>query len=115
MKKLAQYLRGWIDYFGISEYYRPILEIDHWLRRRVRMCHWKQWRYVRTRVRSLLKMGTHPNVAIPMSFSRKGPWKWYPDVSYANRYDQSMVERSRSAVCQRTMGKHSLPDYGPAT
>jgi len=75
MKKLAQYLRGWMNYFGISEYYRPIPEIDHWLRRRVRMCYWKQWRYVRTRVRNLLKMGTHPNVAIPMSFSRKGPWK----------------------------------------
>jgi len=75
MKKITQYLRGWMNYFGISEYYRPIPEIDHWLRRRVRMCYWKQWRYVRTRVRNLLKMGTHPNVAIPMSFSRKGPWK----------------------------------------
>jgi RNA-directed DNA polymerase len=75
MKKIAEYLRGWMNYFGISEYYRPIPEIDHWLRRRVRMCYWKQWRYVRTRVRNLLGMGTHPNVAIPMSFSRKGPWK----------------------------------------
>ena len=42
--KLAQYLRGWMDYFGISQYYRPIPELDHWLRRRVRMCYWKQWR-----------------------------------------------------------------------
>ena len=39
--KLAEYLRGWIGYFGISEYYRPIPEIDHWLRRRIRMCYWK--------------------------------------------------------------------------
>jgi RNA-directed DNA polymerase len=75
MQKIAQYLRGWMNYFGISEYYRPIPEIDHWLRRRVRMCYWKRWRYVRARVRNLLKMGTHLNVAIPMSFSRKGPWK----------------------------------------
>jgi len=74
-KKLAQYLRGWMNYFGISEYYRPIPEIDHWLRRRVRMCYWKQWRRFRTRVRNLLKLGTHPGVAIPMCFSRKGPWK----------------------------------------
>ena len=74
-KKLAQYLRGWMNYFGISEYYRPIPEIDHWLRRRVRMCYWKQWRYVRTKVRNLLKLGTHPGVAIPMCLSRKGPWK----------------------------------------
>ena len=75
MKKFAQCIRGWVNYFGISEYYRPIPEIDHWLRRRVRMCYRKQWRYVRTRVRNLLGMGTHPNVAIPMSFSRKGQWK----------------------------------------
>jgi RNA-directed DNA polymerase len=75
MEKLAQYLRGWMNYFGISEYYRPIPEIDHWLRRRVRMCYWKQWRRFRTRVRNLLKLGTHPGVAIPLCFSRKGPWK----------------------------------------
>jgi RNA-directed DNA polymerase len=75
LKKLAQYLRGWMNYFGISYYYRPIPEIDHWLRRRVRMCYWKQWRYVRTKVRNLLKLGTHPGVAIPMSLSRKGPWR----------------------------------------
>jgi len=75
LKKLAQYLRGWMNYFGVSEYYRPLPEIDHWLRRRVRMCYWKQWRYVRTKVRNLLKLGTHPGVAIPMCLSRKGPWK----------------------------------------
>ena len=75
LKKLAQYIRGWMNYFGISEYYRPIPEIDHWLRRRMRMCYWKQWRFVRTRVRNLLKMGTHPNIAVPMGLSRKGPWK----------------------------------------
>jgi len=74
-KKLAQYIRGWTNYFGISEYYRPIPEIDHWLRRRMRMCYWKQWRYVRTKIRNLLRLGTHPGVAIPMSLTRKGPWR----------------------------------------
>jgi RNA-directed DNA polymerase len=39
LTELAQYRRGWMNYFGISEYYRPIPEIDHWLRRRVRMCY----------------------------------------------------------------------------
>ena len=37
LRKLAQYLRGWVNYFGISDYYRPVPEIDHWLRRRLRM------------------------------------------------------------------------------
>jgi RNA-directed DNA polymerase len=75
LKELGLYLRGWMNYFGISEYYRPLPEIDHWLRRRVRMCYWKQWRYVRTKIRELLKLGTHPGVAIPMCLSRKGPWR----------------------------------------
>ncbi|WP_425358446.1 hypothetical protein [Thiorhodococcus drewsii] len=27
-----------MGYFGISDYYRPIPELDHWLRRSIRMC-----------------------------------------------------------------------------
>ena len=72
--KLAQYVRGWINYYGISEYYSPIPELDHWLRRRVRMCYWKQWRLARTKVRNLLKLGASKKVAIPIAMSRKGPW-----------------------------------------
>jgi RNA-directed DNA polymerase len=74
-EKLAQYLRGWMNYFGISEYYRPIPIIDHWLRRRVRMCYWKQWRLCRTKVRKLLKLGTSLKAAIDVGLSRKGPWR----------------------------------------
>jgi RNA-directed DNA polymerase len=72
--KLAQYVRGWVNYFGISEYYSPIPEIDHWLRRRVRMCYWKQWRLCRTKVKKLLKLGVSLKAAIPIALSRKGPW-----------------------------------------
>ena len=73
-KKLAEYVRGWMNYYGISEYYRPIPEIDEWLRRRIRMCYWKQWRYTRTKVRNLLKLGTFKRQAILTALSRKGPW-----------------------------------------
>lgn len=55
MHKLGQYLRGWVAYFGISQYYRPVPELDEWLRRRVRMCYWKtkfQWRLTCTQVMS---------------------------------------------------------------
>ena len=74
LHKLAQYLRGWMHYFGISEYYRPMPELDHWLRRRVRMCYWKQWRYCRTKVRNLRKLGMPLRAAIAVGLSRKGPW-----------------------------------------
>jgi len=72
--KIAEYVRGWMNYCGISEYYRPIPEIDEWLRRRIRMCYWKQWRYARTKVRNLLKLGTSKRQAILTALSRKGPW-----------------------------------------
>ena len=74
-KKLAEYLRGWVGYFGISESYRPIPEIDHWLRRRIRMCYWKQWRFCRTKVSNLLRLGTFLKTAISAGMSRKGPWR----------------------------------------
>ena len=74
-KKLAEYLRGWVGYFGISEYYRPVPEIDQWLRRRIRMCYWKQWRLCRTKVKNLLRLGTSLKAAIAVGMSRKGPWR----------------------------------------
>ena len=39
LTELGRYLRGWMGYFWINEYYRPIPEIDQWIRRRVRMCY----------------------------------------------------------------------------
>jgi RNA-directed DNA polymerase len=72
--KLAQYVRGWMGYFGISDYYRPIPELDQWLRRRVRMCYWKQWRYVRTKVKNLLALGTGKHQAILTAISSKSYW-----------------------------------------
>ena len=75
LKKLAQYVRGWMQYFGSAEYYRPIPELDHWLRRRIRMCYWKQWRKCRTKVRNLLKLGVPLKAAIAVGMSRKSFWR----------------------------------------
>jgi RNA-directed DNA polymerase len=72
--RLAQYARGWMGYFGISEYYRPVPELDEWLRRRVRMCYWKQWRLCRTKVSNLLALGTGKRQAILTAISSKSYW-----------------------------------------
>lgn len=74
LHKLAEYVRGWMGYFGLSEYYSPIDGLDGWIRRRIRMCYWKQWRRCRTKVRELVKLGTHLRTAISVGLSRKGPW-----------------------------------------
>jgi RNA-directed DNA polymerase len=75
LKKPAQYVRGWMNSFGIAEYYRPIPELDHWLRRRIRMWYWKQWRTCRTKVRNLLKLGVPLKAAISVGMSRKSVWR----------------------------------------
>jgi RNA-directed DNA polymerase len=74
LDRLTRYVRGWMNYFGISDYYRPIPEIDSWIRRRIRMCYWKQWRWVRTKVRNLLALGTNKRQAILTAISSKSYW-----------------------------------------
>ena len=73
LRKLNEYLQGWRQYFGLSQYYRPLPALEAWLRRRLPMCFWKQWRYVRTKVRELLKLRTAKRTAILTALSRKGP------------------------------------------
>ena len=57
LKELTVYMRGWINYFGIAQGYQKCIDLDYWIRRWVRMCYWKQWRKVRTKVRNLIKLG----------------------------------------------------------
>jgi len=75
LRKLAVYVRGWMNYYGISEVYDPIPAIDPWLRRRIRLCYWKRWRYRRTKIRELLRLGVPQSVAVPVCMSNKGLWR----------------------------------------
>jgi len=40
--KTSQFIRGWINYFGIVNIYQLCVDLDHWIRRRVRMAYWRQ-------------------------------------------------------------------------
>lgn len=72
--KLGQYLRGWTAYFGISQYYQPVPGLDDWIRRRIRMCYWKQWRWARTKIKHLLNLGVSLKTAIQHGVSSKSYW-----------------------------------------
>jgi len=73
--KVSQFLRGWINYYGIANAYQTSVELDHWIRRRVRMCYWRQWRKPRTKVRNLLKRGVKIQTAVACGITSKGPWR----------------------------------------
>ena len=73
--RVSQYLRGWISYFGIASGYQHCVELDHWIRRRVRMAYWRQWRKSRTKVRNLMRLGVHVKAAVVCGITSKGPWR----------------------------------------
>ena len=73
--KISEYLRGWINYFGIAKGYQLCVDLDHWIRRRVRMAYWRQWRKPRTKVRNLMRLGVHVQAAVACGITSKGPWR----------------------------------------
>jgi len=75
LHKLSQYLRGWINYFGIANAYQQSIDLDQWIRRRVRMCYWRQWRKPRTKIAKLMKLGVGTKWAVTCGITRKGPWR----------------------------------------
>ncbi len=74
LKKIRQYVVGWMGYYRLSEYYTTIAEIDSWLRRRIRMCYLKQWGRMKTIVRKLLALGCPITSAVGLGRSSKAWW-----------------------------------------
>lgn len=99
--KLSQYLRGWINYYGIANAYQQCVELDHWIRRRVRMCYWRQWRKPRTKVRNLMKRGVHVQAAVACGLTSKGPWRSSKTPG---------IQQALSLAYLKTEGLHSLRD-----
>ena len=73
--QLRRFITGWINYFGLNEYYRSIPALDHWIRRRIRMCYLNQWRSPRTRIRNLIKRGVSVKEAVSLGLSSKGYYR----------------------------------------
>ena len=75
IKQLNQYLGGWMGYYALSEVPSLFQELDEWLRRRLRMCQWKQWKRTRTRVRELRALGLKELDVWGAAGSRKSYWR----------------------------------------
>jgi RNA-directed DNA polymerase len=75
IEALHRYVTGWLNDFGHSHSYAELVELDHWLRRRVRLCYWKQWKRPRTRRRHLLALGLSRDQVQRATRSRKGDWR----------------------------------------
>ena len=74
MRNVKVYIRGWLGYFGIASMKTTMQEWDGWLRRRIRMYIWKQWKKPKARVENLMKLGMPKWKAYRNGNSRKGYW-----------------------------------------
>ena len=57
IQKLNQYLIGWCGYFALADTKSIFQELDGWIRRRLRMCLWKNWKKPKTKIRNLISLG----------------------------------------------------------
>lgn len=75
LERLRLYVNGWLGYYAMGVPYKEVRSMDQWLRRRVRLCYWKQWRLPRTRFRNLLRLGVNRSTIKQASRCRKGYWR----------------------------------------
>ena len=108
--ELRLYVRGWLNYYQLSCTYTVIEGLSSWVRRRVRLYYWKQWKQARTRRRNLIALGIDPSEVHKASRSRKG---------YRRMSQMSLV---RNALNNRWLEEQGVPDvraiwiklhYGP--
>ncbi|BAC12036.1 recombinase for Bh.Int [Oceanobacillus iheyensis HTE831] len=75
IEKLNKYLMGWCGYYALAETPSKFEEFDKWIRRRLRMCMWKQWKLPRTKVRKLISLGVPDHKAYEWGNTRKNYWR----------------------------------------
>lgn len=75
IEELNQYLMGWCGYFSLADTPSIFRDMDKWIRRRLRMCLWKQWKNPRTKVKRLIFLGMPKNKAYEWGNTRKGYWR----------------------------------------
>jgi RNA-directed DNA polymerase len=98
--ELNRYTRGWLNYYKLSSTYKEVRALSVWVRRRVRLYYWKQWKQPRTRRRHLLALGADPNEVHRATRSRKGYWR------------MSQNEIVRFALNNRWLEEQGVPDLG---
>ncbi|KUK37148.1 MAG: RNA-directed polymerase [Thermacetogenium sp.] len=75
IRRINAYMGRWLGYFALAETPSVFQSLEEWLRRRLRMCLWKQWKRVRTRYRELRALGLPEWVVHQFANTRKGPWR----------------------------------------
>ena len=74
LNNIKVFMQGWLGYYGIAEMKSTMDNWNGWLRRRIRMYIWKQWKKPKTRATNLEKLGMPDWMAYRNGNTRKGYW-----------------------------------------
>ena len=72
--KLTQFIRGWVNYFGMADMKGLLQSNDKWLRHRIRAIYWKQWKKPKTKYRKLKELGMNEDFIQWHANMRQGIW-----------------------------------------
>ena len=72
--KLTQFIRGWVNYFGMADMKSLLQSNDKWLRHRIRAVYWKQWKKTKTKYRKLKELGMNEDFIQWHANMRQGIW-----------------------------------------
>ena len=75
IERVNRYVTGWAGYFWLASAKKHLEALDGWIRRRLRMCLWKQWKRPKARLRNLRALGVPEWAARMMANSRRGCWE----------------------------------------
>ena len=73
--RLNRIIRGWVNYFKVADMRKQCHRLDEWIRRRLRMCCWEQWKKIKTRHDHLVRSGIPDRKAWEYANTRKGSWR----------------------------------------
>ena len=90
IRLINRFTVGWTAYFAYADTPTPFVELDEWLRRRLRQVRWKEWKRYQTRRRNLRALGIPERQAREWAGSRKGYWRvagsWILTRTLTNAY-----------------------------
>nr|BAD18275.1 reverse transcriptase-maturase-endonuclease of group II intron Bh.Int [Shouchella clausii] len=75
LRRLNRYLTGWLGYYQLVDTPSILAQIDAWIRRRLRMIRWKEWKTTSARQKNLVRLGIKKAKAWQWANSRKGYWR----------------------------------------
>jgi RNA-directed DNA polymerase len=107
-KELTPVMRGWVNYFRLTEVKGIFDELDGWVRRKLRCILWRQWKRSYTRAKNLMRRGLGEERAWTSATNGRGPW-WNSGASHMNQcfpkrfFDQlglvSLLDQLRKLQC----------------